>query len=182
MLATYIHNWDPVIFDVAGPIKLRWYGMGYLLGFVLGYLLLRWLAKKKLWALPADKVADFIAYSAFFGVFLGGRLGYILFYQMQTAEGRSELAADPLMVFKVWDGGMASHGGILGLVIFTYFYARRNKVSWTGVGDGLCVGRKPSALGADRAGASGSRQLAERRNPRTLLPGHLRALRQEPAR
>ncbi len=130
---------DPVIFDVVGPIKLRWYGLGYLLGFVLGFLLLRWLARKKLWVLPAEKVADFIAYSAFFGVFLGGRLGYILFYQLQTASGRSEFADDPLMIFKVWDGGMSSHGGILGLVIFTYFYARNNKVSWTGVGDGLCV-------------------------------------------
>lgn len=139
VLATYIHNWDPVILDLAGPIKLRWYGLGYLLGFVLGFLLLRWLARKKLWVLPAEKVADFIAYAAFFGVFLGGRLGYILFYQMQTAQGRADLAADPLLVFRVWDGGMASHGGILGLVVFTYFYARKNNVSWTGVGDGLCV-------------------------------------------
>ncbi|MFK7912046.1 MAG: prolipoprotein diacylglyceryl transferase [Akkermansiaceae bacterium] len=139
MLATYIHNWDPVIFDVAGPIKLRWYGLSYLLAFVLGFLLLRWLAKKKLWVLPAEKVADFIAYCAFFGVFLGGRIGYVLFYQMQTDKGRATLADDPLSVFKVWDGGMASHGGILGLVIFTYYYARKNKVSWTGVGDGLCV-------------------------------------------
>lgn len=130
---------DPVIFDVVGPIKLRWYGLGYLLGFVLGFLLLRWLARKKLWVLPAEKVADFIAYSAFFGVFLGGRFGYILFYQLQTVSGRAEFADDPLMIFRVWDGGMASHGGILGLVIFTYFYARKNKVSWTGVGDGLCV-------------------------------------------
>lgn len=139
VLATYIHNWDPVIFDVAGPIKLRWYGLGYLLGFVLGFLLLRWLARKKLWVLPAEKVADFIAYAAFFGVFIGGRLGYILFYQIPKDGGWTELVHDPAMVFRVWDGGMASHGGILGLVVFTYFYAKKNKVSWTGVGDGLCV-------------------------------------------
>ena len=139
MLATYIHNWDPVIIDLFGPVKLRWYGLSYLFSFVFGFLLLRWLAKKKLWALPVDKVADFIAYAAFFGVFLGGRLGYVLFYQMQTAQGRSDLADNPFMVFYVWDGGMASHGGILGLVIFTYFYARKHNVSWTGVGDGLCV-------------------------------------------
>lgn len=141
MLATYIHNMDPVIFDVAGPIKLRWYGLGYLLAFVLGYYLLRWQARRKLWVLPQEKVADFIAYAAFFGVFLGGRLGYILFYQIpkNDFEGWQELLADPLMVFRVWDGGMASHGGILGLMIFTWVYAKRNKVSWTGVGDGLCV-------------------------------------------
>ena len=139
MLATYIHNMDPVIFDVAGPIKLRWYGLGYLLGFVVAFYLLRWMARKKLWVLPENKVADFIAYAAVFGVFLGGRLGYILFYQIPKEGGWAELVADPLMVFRVWDGGMASHGGILGLMIFTLIYARLQKVSWTGVGDGLCV-------------------------------------------
>ena len=138
VLAVYIHNMDPVIFDVLGPVKLRWYGMGYLLGFVAAYFLLRWLAQKKLWVLTDDKVADFIAYGAFFGVFLGGRLGYILLYQIPQV-GWSGLMADPLMVLRVWDGGMASHGGILGLVLFTFFSARKLKVSWTGVGDGLCV-------------------------------------------
>jgi len=132
---------DPVIFDVAGPIKLRWYGLGYLLAFVLGYYLLRWQARRKLWVLPESKVADFIAYAAFFGVFLGGRLGYILFYQIpkNNFAGLDELLADPLMVVRVWDGGMASHGGILGLMIFTWVYARKQNVSWTAVGDGLCV-------------------------------------------
>lgn len=139
MLATYIHNMDPVIFDVMGPVKLRWYGMGYLMAFVAGYFLLRWMARKKLWVLPEEKVADFIAYCAFFGVFLGGRLGYILFYQIPKENGWSQLLDDPLMIVRVWDGGMASHGGILGLVLFTYYYARKQKVSWTGVGDGLCV-------------------------------------------
>ena len=141
MLATYIHNWDPVIFDLVGPVKLRWYGLAYLMAFVIGYYLLRWQANRKLWVLPQEKVADFIAYAAFFGVFLGGRLGYILFYQIpkNNFAGWNELLADPLMVFRVWDGGMASHGGILGLMIFTWFYARKHKVSWTGVGDGLCV-------------------------------------------
>ncbi|MBT8037856.1 MAG: prolipoprotein diacylglyceryl transferase [Verrucomicrobiae bacterium] len=132
---------DPVILDVVGPIKLRWYGLGYLLAFVFGYYLLRWQARKNLWVLPESKVADFIAYAAFFGVFLGGRLGYILFYQIpkDNFKGWDALLADPAMVFRVWDGGMASHGGILGLMIFTLVYARKNKVSWTGVGDGLCV-------------------------------------------
>ena len=132
---------DPVIFDLAGPVKLRWYGLAYLLSFVAGYYVLRWQAAKKLWVLPESKVADFIAYSAFFGVFLGGRLGYILFYQIpkNNFQGWDELLVDPLMVLRVWDGGMASHGGILGLMIFTWFYAKKQRVSWTAVGDGLCV-------------------------------------------
>ena len=130
---------DPVLLDVVGPVKLRWYGLSYLLGFVLGYYLLRWQARKNLWVLPESKVADFIAYSAVFGVFVGGRLGYILFYQIPKKGGWADLVSDPLMVFRVWDGGMSSHGGILGLMIFTLVYSRLQKVSWTGVGDGLCV-------------------------------------------
>jgi len=65
-------------------------------------------------------------------------VGYILFYFLPK-EGFRALMDDPLLVFRVWEGGMASHGGILGLVIFTWIYARREKVSWTGLGDGLCV-------------------------------------------
>jgi phosphatidylglycerol:prolipoprotein diacylglycerol transferase len=91
-----------------------------------------------LWVLKPEKTADFIAAAAMFGVFLGGRLGYVFFYQLPE-QGWSKILSDPLMIFRVWEGGMASHGGILGLVIFTWFYAKKEKVTWTGLGDGLCV-------------------------------------------
>jgi phosphatidylglycerol:prolipoprotein diacylglycerol transferase len=112
--------------------------LAYLAGFILGYLLLKRLAERKLWVLEPSKTADFIAAAALLGVFLGGRLGYVLFYHIPK-NGWGSIAEDPLMIVKVWEGGMASHGGILGLVIFTYFYARKHKVSWLGLGDGLCV-------------------------------------------
>lgn len=133
MLAHYVHNIDPVIFSINDAIKLRWYGLAYLLAFIVGYFLLKKLADRKLWVLPGDKASDFITLAAIFGVFLGGRLGSIIFYQWDA------FVANPLMVFKVWEGGMASHGGILGLMIFTLVYSRMKKVSWTGLGDGLCV-------------------------------------------
>lgn len=138
MFATYVHQLDPVIIQFTQGIALRWYGLAYLAAFLFGYLLLKRLAVRKLWVLPPEKTADFIAACALFGVFLGGRLGYILFYHVPRA-GWGSLADDPLLVFRVWEGGMASHGGILGLVIFTFFYARKHKVSWMGLGDGLCV-------------------------------------------
>lgn len=138
MFATYVHHLDPVIVSLGKGIALRWYGLAYLLGFVVGFLLLRNLARRGMWVLKPEKTADFIAAAALLGVFLGGRLGYILFYHLPSAGWRS-LAADPLLVFRVWEGGMASHGGILGLVIFTWFYSRKEQVSWTGLGDGLCV-------------------------------------------
>jgi len=137
-IATYIHDLNPVIFPIYGEIKLRWYGFAYLMAFVFGYLLLRYLAKRKLWVLGEEKVGDFIAYAAMFGVFVGGRLGYVLFYYIPE-NGWSWLKEDPLLPMKVTEGGMASHGGILGLVVFTLWYAWKNKVSWYGVGDGLCV-------------------------------------------
>ena len=138
VFATYVHQLDPIIVQFSENVALRWYGLAYLAGFLAGYLLLKRLAEKKLWVLPPEKTADFIAACALFGVFLGGRLGYILFYQIPRA-GWGSIADDPLLIFRVWEGGMASHGGILGLVIFTFFYARKHKVSWTGLGDGLCV-------------------------------------------
>lgn len=138
VFATYVHDLDPVLLPLFGKLALRWYGLAYLAGFVVGFLLLRNLAKRKLWVLKPEQAGDFIAAAAMFGVFLGGRLGYILMYRIPEA-GWGTLVEDPLQVLRVWDGGMASHGGILGLVIFTWFYAKKHKTTWTGLGDGLCV-------------------------------------------
>lgn len=123
---------------IYGGLALRWYGFSYLMGFVAGFFLLRHLARRGLWVLKPEQTGDFIAVAALFGVFLGGRVGYMFMYQLPKA-GWGELARDPMLVLRVWEGGMASHGGILGLVIFTWFYARKHRVTWTGLGDGLCV-------------------------------------------
>lgn len=138
MLATYIHNLDPVLLPITDGLQVRWYGFAYLMGFVCGFLLLRHMAKKNLWVLKPEQTGDFMAALGILGVFVGGRLGSILFYQIPE-DGLQPFLDDPLLVFKVWKGGMASHGGILGIVIFTWFYAKKHKVSWTGLGDGVCV-------------------------------------------
>lgn len=139
MSATYVHDLSPVIFHLTDAIALRWYGVSYLAGFLAALAVLQFLARRGLWVLSAKEAPDFIAMAALLGVFLGGRLGYLLFYHLPDV-GWDSLADDPLLPFRVWEGGMASHGGILGLVLFTLWYARRKKVSWTGLGDGLCVG------------------------------------------
>lgn len=138
VFATYVHDLDPIIFQFGDKLALRWYGLAYLMGFFVGYALLQFLANRQRWVLSAEKAGDFIAMAALFGVFLGGRLGYVLFYMIPD-KGLSYVLQDPFVIFKVWEGGMASHGGILGLAIFTWFYARKHKVTWTGLGDGLCV-------------------------------------------
>lgn len=138
MFAIYVHDISPVIFEITENIALRWYGLAYLAGFIAGHALLKKMAEKKLWVLEPEKTADFILAAALLGVFVGGRLGYVLFYQIPR-DGLDSVVQNPIGILKVWEGGMASHGGIIGLMIFTYFYAWKHKVSWTGLGDGLCV-------------------------------------------
>ena len=132
-LAYYIHQLSPFIVRFSGDFGLRWYGFAYVMAFVCGYALYHRLAEQGYGELPAAKVADFITLAAIFGVMLGGRLGWIIFY------GLDKVRANPLDAFKLWEGGMSSHGGILGLVIFTWVYARWQRVSWPGIGDNLVV-------------------------------------------
>lgn len=138
MFGMYVHDLNPVLVRFTDAIQLRWYGLAYLGAFVVGAWLLNVLAKRKLWVLPPGAAGDFIAAAAIFGVFIGGRLGYMLYYYPKQ-HGWSWLSEDPMMLFRVWEGGMASHGGILGLLIFTWVYAKKKGVSWRGLGDGLCV-------------------------------------------
>ena len=130
-LAEYLHRLDPVLLRITDSIQIRWYGIAYVLGFFVGYLLLlRW-ARRGIGELKPEQTGDFITYAAIFGVMLGGRMGYMLLYD------RAEFFSNPMIFFKVTGGGMASHGGIAGLFLFTLWWARRHRCSWTGLGDNL---------------------------------------------
>lgn len=133
LTAYYIHRLDPVILKVTDWLQLRWYGLAYVAGFIAGYYLLKWWARRGIGELKEGQVADFLTYAALFGVLLGGRLGYMLFYDTDR------FFANPVSFFYVTGGGMASHGGVLGLVLFTLYWARTRKQSWTGLGDNLVV-------------------------------------------
>jgi phosphatidylglycerol:prolipoprotein diacylglycerol transferase len=132
MLAYYVHDLDPLIFRVWDNVGPRWYGLAYVLAFGCSYALFRLLAKRGYADLPVAKVGDFITGAALFGVIVGGRLGYALFY-------KPEMLREPLSILRVWEGGMSSHGGMLGLLAFTFYYAWRHKISWTNLGDNLVV-------------------------------------------
>lgn len=132
-LAYYMHDLSPFLIHFSGGIGIRWYGMAYLAGFVIGILLYRRLAVKGFSDLQLNQVADFITMAALFGVLLGGRLGYMLFYDAE------HFFHSPLTLFQVWDGGMASHGGILGLSLYTLWYARQHKVPFLNLADNLVV-------------------------------------------
>ena len=92
------------------------------------------LAKRGQGSLKPEEVGDFITYAALFGVVLGGRLGYMLLYNFEN------FLHDPVSLIRLWDGGMASHGGIAGLALFSLWWAWRHKISWTGIGDNLVTG------------------------------------------
>ncbi len=127
----YVHSWDPFLVQFSEKWGVRWYGLAYVLGFFAAFLLIKWFARRGYSELKESQVADFITYAAILGVMLGGRLGYMLFYNW------SAFIANPLIFFDFLGGGMASHGGILGLILFTWFYAKKTRLSWTGIGDNL---------------------------------------------
>jgi phosphatidylglycerol:prolipoprotein diacylglycerol transferase len=132
MLAYYLHDLDPFIFRLWDNVGPRWYGMAYVLAFVCGFALLHWLSRRGYLDLKPAAVGDFVTWVALFGVMVGGRLGYVIFY-------KPEMLREPLSILRVWEGGMSSHGGILGVVLFSLYYARRHKISWTNLGDNLVV-------------------------------------------
>src|SRR5437868_11251009 len=132
MLAYYVHDLNPLIFRLWENVGPRWYGLAYVLAFICSYLLFRRLAKRGYADLPVAKVGDFVTGAALFGVIVGGRLGYVFFY-------RPEMLRAPMSILRVWEGGMSSHGGMLGLLAFTFYYALRHKISWTNLGDNLVV-------------------------------------------
>src|SRR5207244_12812279 len=107
-------------------------GFAYVLAFISAYFVVRLLSKRGYCDLPPERVSDFITWSAFFGFVLGGRIGYVLFY-------KPEMLREPLSILRVWEGGMASHGGMIGILALSFYYAYRHKLSWTNLGDALVV-------------------------------------------
>jgi phosphatidylglycerol:prolipoprotein diacylglycerol transferase len=133
VLAFFLHDFSPFIVKFGNGFGLRWYGLAYVIAFLLGFKLYEMLARRGFTDMPVALVSDFITWAAVFGVMIGGRVGWILFYGLKESH-----EADPwYWPLQVWKGGMSSHGGILGLVVFTWFFARRHKISWTSIGDSL---------------------------------------------
>ena len=132
---------DPVIVQI-GPFGIRWYAMAYIAGLVLGWRLMRKLVTQPPAVATPLQVDDFLTWATL-GVVLGGRLGYVLFYQP------SAFIAEPLRILQVWTGGMSFHGGMLGVVIATILFCRRQSIPLLGFADriavvapiGLCFGR-----------------------------------------
>ncbi|MFC1467226.1 prolipoprotein diacylglyceryl transferase [Verrucomicrobiota bacterium] len=127
----YVHNLDPFVVRFFGEVGIRWYGLAYVAGFVAAFLLLYHFSKQKVFVVPSNKVESFMMGLALFGVLLGGRLGYCLLYGWQY------VLEDPLYPFKLWEGGMASHGGMIGVLLYVFCYARKYEFSFWNIMDNL---------------------------------------------
>jgi len=134
---------DPIALHV-GPLKLHWYGLMYMLGFVVFWWLGHARARRPGSGWEARDVDDLLFYGVL-GVVLGGRLGYVLFYDLPG------LLAEPWMIFKVWQGGMSFHGGLLGVLVAVGLYGRRAGRRFFVVTDFLAP-LVPIGLGAGRIG------------------------------
>lgn len=194
LASLYIHHINPVILDIPGtPFALRWYGLAYVAGFLAGYWVLLQLAKRNMYCVSVEKLGDFITNVCIFGVLCGGRLGEFFFYWLPQ-NGLTGIWQDLCFVwsswlqgqftlpwvFRVWEGGMASHGGILAVTAVALHYAWRNKKSFCAVLDGLaivsplglCFGRIANFINGELYG-----RAADESNPLAMkFPGELHEL------
>lgn len=130
---------DPIAFSV-GPLAIRWYGLSYIAGIVLGWWLLRRRGPRQGW--DNDAIADLVFYVVL-GVIIGGRLGSVLFYNLPY------YLDNPLAVLKIWQGGMSFHGGLIGSLLAVWWFARSRGRTFFAATDflapvvplGLCFGR-----------------------------------------
>lgn len=130
-------NIDPVAIHI-GPLAVRWYGISYLVGIAVGWWLMRRRARAPDSGWTAGEVGDFVFYLAL-GAVLGGRVGYILFYNFGV------YLQDPLAIFRVWQGGMSFHGGLIGLFVASWWWARKTRRGFLEVCD-FVVPAGPLAL------------------------------------
>lgn len=126
------NSWiDPVIFSL-GPLQVRWYGLMYVIGFIIGAQLIKVLAKQGYSKIAVEKIDSFITY-LIVGMFLGARLTYVFVYNWEYySQNLSE-------VFSVWQGGLSFHGALLGMILSMITFARMNKLNFFEVSDVLAV-------------------------------------------
>jgi len=137
-----------------GPFDLRWYSLAYLAGIFIGYWYLLKLLKQP-GAPLARRHADDLVFYAALGIILGGRLGYVLFYNL------GQYLRHPIEILKLWDGGMSFHGGVIGTTLGIIYFARKEKLSWLRIHDyvaccapfGLFFGRIANFINQELWGA-----------------------------
>ncbi|MBW2977187.1 prolipoprotein diacylglyceryl transferase [Candidatus Woesearchaeota archaeon] len=132
----FVHSIDPVLLRL-GPFEVRYYGLFFVLGFVMAYFIIGYLADKKKLGLKKEDVADFLLY-IIIGTILGARIFYVLVYNLPF------YLENPLEIIAVWHGGLSFHGGFIGAVIAVIYFCRKKKISFYELADIAVI---PLALG-----------------------------------
>lgn len=140
---------DPVAISI-GPLQIHWYGIAYLCAFITANLLAKYQCRLAQAPIKVNQVDDLVFYGAL-GAILGGRIGYVLIYNI------SHFLQDPLWLFRIWEGGMSFHGGLIGVLVGIYLSARKFKVSFITLTDftapvvpiGLGLGRLANFVGQE---------------------------------
>ncbi|ARP96459.1 prolipoprotein diacylglyceryl transferase [Bordetella genomosp. 13] len=137
-------EFDPIAIRI-GPLAVHWYGLMYLLGFASAYLLGRWRIARGHTTFMTTRDLEDLTFYTVLGVVLGGRLGYVLFYKPM------HYLQHPIEIFYLWEGGMAFHGGLLGVILVMFLFARKKGVSFFTVSD-FVAPLIPPSLAAGRWG------------------------------
>jgi phosphatidylglycerol:prolipoprotein diacylglycerol transferase len=139
LLGFWVDQLDPFLVRFRGNFGIRYYGISYVLGFLCAAWLLGLYSRRGRSLLPSAKVADFMV-AAVLGVVLGGRIGHYLLY-----DGWRTIGSDPLAIFRVWDGGMSSHGGMIGVILAVAWFARAEGIPFVHLCD-LVASVAPAGL------------------------------------
>ena len=136
LLALPFPDFDPVLLQL-GPFAIRWYALAYIVGILLGWFYARAVVRNdRLWGgaspISVTQIDDFIVWVTL-GIILGGRIGYVLFYNPDY------FAAHPMEAIQLWKGGMSFHGGFTGCILAVVLFARKNKVPILSLGDVTCA-------------------------------------------
>jgi phosphatidylglycerol:prolipoprotein diacylglycerol transferase len=134
-------QFDPVLIQI-GPIAIRWYALAYICSLLLGWRIMRRLVLRTPAVATMEQTDDFLTWATL-GVVLGGRLGYVLFYQPEL------YLSHPLAALQVWQGGMSFHGGALGVMVALVIYCRKHAIPLLGFGDRIAI-VVPIGLGLGR--------------------------------
>ena len=155
-------DFDPVLIHIGGPIAVRWYGLMYLLGFAAAW----WLGRRQAagawpWsgagagATVSPRQVDDMVFVGMVGAVVGGRVGSVLFYHF------NDFLADPLMLARIWEGGMSFHGGLLGVALALWWHGRRQGLRFFDIAD-FAAPLVPLGLGAGRIGNFINQELVGR--------------------
>lgn len=131
LLAIPFPGFDPVLVEI-GPLAIRWYALAYIAGLLLGWLLLKRIVQRPGWTLTAEQIDDLLFYATL-GIILGGRLGFVFFYHP------GYYLSNPLQILAVWQGGMSFHGGLIGIIVACWLFARRHGIGFLEIADAVAV-------------------------------------------